>query len=62
MKKRRLCVNDADFKRTIVFNRDLEVWIGGELDHVGKIESFTEDTVKIEGGSYLRMNCQFVMV
>jgi hypothetical protein len=61
--KRRVCTNDADFQRAITFQRALEVWIAGELDTIGKIESFTSDSVKMADGShYLRMNCKFFMV
>ncbi|OMG49588.1 hypothetical protein BK140_10220 [Paenibacillus macerans] len=63
MKKRKVCIDDADFQRAIIFQRDLEVWIAGELDTVGKIESFTNDSVKMaDGNHYLRMNCKFFMV
>jgi len=61
--KRRVCTNDADFQRAITFQRDLEVWNAGELDTIGKIESFTADSVKMIDGSYfLRMNCKIFMV
>ncbi len=61
--KRRVCTNDADFQRANIFQRKLEVWVAGELSTVGKIESFTADSVKmIDGSYYLRMNCKFFMV
>jgi FKBP-type peptidyl-prolyl cis-trans isomerase 2 len=56
------CKLDTDFQRSISFQRNIEVWIDGELDTVGKIEKFTDDSVKIDGNHYLRENCKFVMV
>lgn len=59
---RKPCKLDSDFQRSITFQREVEVWIGGELDTVGKIEEFTVDSVKIDGSYYLRENCKFMMV
>lgn len=60
--KRRICNDDTDLQRAIVFQRNIEVWIQCELETVGKVKSFTEDTVVLEDGShYLRMNCQLLM-
>jgi hypothetical protein len=59
---RKPCKLDTDFQRSITFQRYIEVWIDGELDTVGKVESFTDDSVKIDGSSYLRENCKFWIV
>jgi hypothetical protein len=53
--------DNGDFQRAIVFQRDVEVWLDGEQDTVGKIEAFTDETVKINGSYYVREVCQFVM-
>jgi hypothetical protein len=59
---RKLCKLDTDFQRSISFQRNIEVWIDGELDTVGRVEKFTADSVKIEGNKFMRVNCEFVMV
>jgi hypothetical protein len=59
---RKTCKLDTDFQRSMTFQRNIEVWIDGELETVGKIEKFTDDSVKIDGSYYLRENCKFVMV
>jgi hypothetical protein len=59
---RKPCKLDTDFQRSIIFKRDIEVWIAGLLDTVGKAESFSDDSVKIAGNHYLRANCKFWMV
>ncbi|HEY0826828.1 MAG TPA: hypothetical protein VGE40_01925 [Bacilli bacterium] len=59
---KKLCKHDTDFQRSISFHRNIEVWIVGEFEAVGKIESFTDDSVKIDGYYYLRENCEFWMV
>lgn len=58
--KGKLCTHRADFQRSITFQRNIEVWINGDLDTVGKVESFTKESVKIDGNSFLRINCQFI--
>jgi hypothetical protein len=50
------CKLDTDFQRLITFQRDIEGWIDGELDTVGKVETFKADSVKIEGNLYMREN------
>lgn len=56
--KRKLCNHNADFQRSITFQRDIEVWIKGELETVGKIKSFTDEKVTMADNSHLlRMNC-----
>jgi hypothetical protein len=59
---RKACKIDTDFQRSITFQRNVEVWIAGELDAVGKIESFTDDALRMDGNYYLRDNCEFWMV
>lgn len=59
---RKHCILDADFQRSITFSRNVEVWIGGALDSVGKVESYTEDSVKIDGNNFMRANCKFWIV
>jgi hypothetical protein len=50
------------FQRSISFQRDIEVWIDGELDTVGKVEKFTVESVKIAGNNFMRANCEFVII
>jgi hypothetical protein len=59
---RKPCKLDTDFQRSMIFQRNIEVWIDGELDTVGKVEKFTDDSVKIDGAYYLRENCKFWIV
>jgi hypothetical protein len=59
---RKPCKLDTDFQRSMTFQRNIQVWIGGELDTVGKVEKFTEDSVKIDGKHFMRENCKFWMV
>ncbi len=59
---KRPCSTDSDFQRAINFQRDVEVWIEGELDTVGTIEKLTRDSVKIKGSHYFRDTCKFYMV
>jgi hypothetical protein len=59
---RKTCKLDSDFQRSITFQRNIEVWIDGQLDTVGKIESFSEDAVKIDGKHFVRGNCEFWIV
>lgn len=42
--------------------RNIEVWVGGIFESVGKVESFTADTVTIDGNHFLRANCVFWIV
>lgn len=56
------CKIDSDFQRSITFQREVEVWIDGELDTVGKVEKFTTDSVKIDGSHFMKANCVFFMV
>jgi hypothetical protein len=56
------CKLDTDFQRSISFQRNIEVWITGELDTVGKVESYTDDSVKISGKHFMRENCEFWIV
>jgi hypothetical protein len=46
---RKPCKLDTDFQRSISFQRNIEVWIDGELDTIGKVEKYTTDSVKIDG-------------
>ncbi|AOZ93610.1 hypothetical protein [Paenibacillus crassostreae] len=59
---RKPCKLDTDFQRSISFQREIEVWLDGELDTVGKVESFTDETVKIDGSYFIRENCKFWMI
>jgi FKBP-type peptidyl-prolyl cis-trans isomerase 2 len=59
---RKPCKLDTDFQRSISFQRNIEVWIDGDLDTVGKIEKFTTDSVKIDGNHFMRSNCEFWIV
>lgn len=59
---KKLCVTDSDFQRAINFQREVEVWIGGELDTVGIIEKLSRDSVKIKGSHFFRDTCKFYMV
>jgi hypothetical protein len=59
---RKPCELDTDFQRSITFQRNIEVWIAGELDTVGKVESYTDDSVKIDGKQFMRENCEFWIV
>jgi hypothetical protein len=59
---RKTCKLDTDFQRSISFQRNIEVWIDGVLDTVGKIEAFTDDSVKIDGKLFMRENCKFWIV
>lgn len=58
--KKKKCKHDAEFQRSITFQRDVEV--DGELDTVGKVETFSADAVKIVGDNCLRVNCGFYIV
>jgi hypothetical protein len=46
----------------MVFQRKIEVWLNGEMECVGLIEGFSEASIRVEGGYYLRENCEFVMI
>jgi hypothetical protein len=59
---RKACTLDSDFQRSIVFRRKIEVWANGKLEAVGLLEGFTEDTVRVDGGHYLREGYEFWMV
>jgi FKBP-type peptidyl-prolyl cis-trans isomerase 2 len=59
---RKPCKLDTDFQRSISFQRNIEVWIDGELEKVGKIEKISPDSVKIDGNHFMRGNCEFWMV
>jgi hypothetical protein len=59
---RKPCKLDTDFQRSISFQRNIEVWIAGVLDTVGKVEKFTDDSVKIDGKRFMRDNCVFWIV
>jgi hypothetical protein len=59
---RRICKEDSDFQRSIVFQRKIEVWINGNVEAVGLIEGFSEDSVRVDGGYYLRENYDFWMI
>ncbi|WNQ12073.1 hypothetical protein MJA45_03145 [Paenibacillus aurantius] len=58
MKKNHNCT-DADLQNFIDFKQEVEVWIAGELDGVGEVIGYTENTVKMKDGLYLRGNCYF---
>lgn len=60
--KGKLCNHDDDFQRIISFQREDEVWVGDEYDKVGRIESYTDNTLIVDGERYLRGNCQFVIL
>jgi hypothetical protein len=60
--KKRICTLDSDVQRSIVFQRKIEVWLNTELECVGLIEGFSDDSVRVDGGYYLRENCEFVMI
>jgi hypothetical protein len=59
---RKPCKLDTDFQRSITFQRNIEVWIAGVFDTVGKVEKFTDDSVRIEGNHFMRANCKFWML
>jgi hypothetical protein len=56
---RKPCIFDADFQRSITFQRQVEVW---KLDKVGKVEKYTKEYVVIDGGRYKREHCEFWIV
>jgi hypothetical protein len=59
---RKPCKLDTDFQRSISFQRNIEVWNAGVLDTVGKVELYTDDSVKIDGKHFMREDCNFWMV
>lgn len=59
---RKSCTLDTDFQRSITFQRNVEVWVEGELAIVGRVESFTAEVVRIEGNDYVRAISEFIMV
>ncbi|WP_438349372.1 hypothetical protein ACP8HI_01385 [Paenibacillus sp. FA6] len=59
---RKNCLLDADFQRSITFQRNIEVWVDQELAIVGRVESFTAESIRIDGNEYVRASCTFVMV
>jgi hypothetical protein len=59
---RKPCKLDADFQRSVSFQRNIEVWVDGELDTIGKVEKYTADSVKIGGSHFMRGNCVFWIV
>lgn len=59
---RKPCKLDTDFQRSITFQRNIEVWIDGELDSVGKVGYIRTSLLKIEGSYFVRRICEFVMV
>lgn len=59
---RKPCKLDSDFQRSITFQRNVEVWVAGKLDSIGKVESFNDDSVMIDGSYYFRENCKFWIV
>lgn len=52
----RLIRTDADLQNCIYFDQEVEVWVQGELDMVGRVVRYTEDTVQMHDGYYLRGN------
>jgi hypothetical protein len=59
---RKICVDESDFKRCIIFKRKMEVWTEGELEVIGEINCITDSFVKVDGNYYLRTNCTFFMI
>ncbi|WP_339241303.1 hypothetical protein [Paenibacillus sp. FSL F4-0243] len=59
---RKPCELDTDFQRSMAFHRDVEVWVDGQLDTIGKIKSFTDFSVMIDENHFIRENCKFMMV
>ena len=59
---RKKCILDTDFQRSITFQRNIEVWIKEELAIIGRVESFTNESVRIEGKEYVRDSSEFIMV
>jgi len=59
---RKPCKLDADFQRSITFQRQVEVWSSGKLDKVGKVEQYTTDYAVIDGNRYKRKHCEFWIV
>jgi FKBP-type peptidyl-prolyl cis-trans isomerase 2 len=56
------CELDTDFQRSISFQRNIEVWIEGKLDTVGKVEKYTDESVRIDGNHFMRAKCEFWIV
>ncbi|MFC5647819.1 hypothetical protein ACFPYJ_01550 [Paenibacillus solisilvae] len=48
---------DADLDNCIYFQSNIEVSIGGELDDMGVLQDYSEETIKVNGYYYLRCNC-----
>ncbi|QGQ94975.1 hypothetical protein EHS13_08810 [Paenibacillus psychroresistens] len=59
---RKACKLDSDFQRSIVFRRKIEVWTNGKLEAVGFLEGFSEDSVSLDGGHYLREGSEFWLI
>ena len=59
---RKSCTLDTDFQRSITFQRNIEVWVEQKLVITGRVESFTEETIRVDGNEYRRDSCEFIMV
>jgi hypothetical protein len=59
---KKICVKDSDFLSCITLQRKVEVWIADELQVVGKVNGFTENSVIVDGEYYMRRNCTFIMI
>ena len=59
---RKKCTLDTDFQRSITFQRNIEVWVDQKLAIVGRVESFTPESIRIDGNEYVRTSCTFIMV
>jgi hypothetical protein len=53
-------LTDADLDNCIFFQTSVEVSFGGELPDQGLVQDYTDDTVKINGWHYLRLNCKII--
>ena len=59
-KKNQVLTTSADFDNAIMFQIQVAVWQNGEiLDYGGIIELNSDESVKIQGNYYFKMNCEF---
>ncbi|WP_240414979.1 hypothetical protein [Paenibacillus periandrae] len=53
-------LHPADFDNAMFFGTNIEVFQNGEpIDRGGQIEKHTEDCVYINGGFFIKENCDF---
>jgi hypothetical protein len=50
---------DADFDNALLFQLNVIVWQQGEIIDGGKVERFTDTSVRINEANFFRFACEF---